>query len=127
MVLEKKTCPVCNREIDARGMSGHMRTHKTEVKGANDGVISYPSNEQKETVEKEMVPPGTEEPGNTKQPSTTQAEQETVTGKPAKKPVASKPASKSASNPASKLEGRDTRGARKTDTEMKTEYRGLFR
>ena len=117
MTVEKQTCPVCNREIDARGMSGHMRTHKKQDKGAgDDGVISYPSNEQKNNNIQD-------DSGIAEIPDPTRKIETKPVKKQVKKPVAGNPAS----NATSKPEGNDSRGTRKTETEMKKEYKGLFR
>ena len=42
--MSKVVCDVCGKEIDSRGISGHMKTHKqtAEIKDADGGVITYP-------------------------------------------------------------------------------------
>ena len=111
--MGKVTCDVCGREIDSRGLSGHMKTHpdtqgvrspkgsqQLKDEGKNNGVISYPSNEQK--GESQVSQDNT--PGKDTIPNT----------KGVKKPPAS--------NPASKI---DPRGERKKEPEK--EWQGLFR
>lgn len=146
MTVKKQTCPVCNREIDARGMSGHMRTHTSPPKGSghpknsgvkesegagDDGVISYPSNEQKDENSPDIEDSGMVSSSvRDDKPGLAQANQGNVpdstttkTKKQVKKPVASNPVSNATSKPV----GNDTRGTRKPDEQLKEEYQGLFR
>lgn len=107
--MSKVICTVCGREIDSRGMSGHMKTHKAEPEGDDTGgVISYPipSDFNPHTSQGIMVKDGK---------ATTIHEK-----KPVKKPAASKPVSSTASKP-------DPRGQRRTETEHKEEWQGFFR
>ena len=105
-------CIVCGREIDRRGMSGHMKSHKAKAgDGDESGVISYPSNEQETVVKQDVVLGNTETPNNVKQPKKKKAVKKTVTSKPASSP---------ASNP-------DSRGQRKSEQEHKEEWKGFFR
>ena len=117
--MSKEICTVCGREIDSRGMSGHMKTHVSK-EDDTDGVISYPSNEQKiektDTVVDLDVSQGKQITNNVM----TVSKQGKPVKKPVKKPAASKPASSSTSKP-------DPRGQRKTETEHKKEWQGLFR
>lgn len=116
--MSEVTCEVCGRKIDSRGLSGHMKTHKAKPdkvlyghEGAdNDGVISYPSNEQKIEETGTVVDLDESQGKRVKKPAK----------KPVKKTVASKPASSPPSKPASSP---DPRGQRKTEKE----WQGLFR
>ena len=104
--MAKEICTVCSREIDSRGMSGHMKTHKAdEGDGNDDGVISYPSNEQK-IEETNTVVDLDESQGKSVK-------------KQVKKRVASKPASSSTSKP-------DADGHTE-DYHKSREWQGLFR
>ena len=125
MTVEKQTCPVCNREIDKRGMSGHMKTHKKKVKeiGEND-VISYPANGEAENnktengdiaLENEKILKGDGKAGEDK---TTNS----------KKRVNKSIGSNSTSKPASNLTAEGAGHRSKDDViESGEEYQGLFR
>lgn len=111
--MAKVICTVCGREIDSRGLSGHMKTHVSK-EDDTDGVISYPSNDQKihdnvDSVDK----PGAETKIH-----------EGAQGKPAKKkPVKKTVASKPASSPTSKPDA----GGQDKPYHKSREWQGLFR
>ena len=115
------TCSVCGREIDSRGLSGHMKSH-SKGEGKNNGVISYPSNEQKD--ESQVSQDNT--PGKDTIPNTKPVK------KPVKKPVTSKVTSKLTSKPDPR--GERNAGSKNTGHPKKSgatvaehEYQGLFR
>ena len=89
--MAKVTCTVCGKEIDSRGITGHMKTHKKQDTkeqeiDTSEGVISYPTNEPVQEpvkkVKKEVKPSIKQRKKNTK-------EQEPVQ-EPVKKPKSSK-------------------------------------
>lgn len=127
---------MCNREIDKRGMSGHMKTHTSppktpdvkEIRGTGDnGVISYPSNEEK-----------SEDSNDSEHTTITQTqisnEKSGMAQISKKKRVTNNSSSNSAGNATGSVKGNasaERAGHQPKDdvreTEMKEEYQGLFR
>ena len=111
---------MCGREIDSRGMSGHMKTHVSK-EDDTDGVISYPSNEQKiektDTVVDLGKPQGKPAAQVPRKPPSKSVK------KPVKKTVASKPASSSTSKP----DADGQKLVKEVKKVIEKEWQGLFR